>query len=159
MISWYLSCRLQGHMRCVKEVSPKLLTRVRTPAMVTAVQNVVFIVHSGHGDATQGEAITSAMRREISALRNRGVERIAVYHDVSALESAGDDYIKAFAGLAKELGNQGFCYVATMPKAWVRVLAKTAAFLGGIDTHFFKAEAESLEFLRREGFAVEPLAG
>lgn len=41
---------------------------------------------------------------------------VGIYHDVSDLSSADNDYVAAFATLAKELGKNDFVYVATIPK-------------------------------------------
>jgi hypothetical protein len=120
---------------------------------VVTHKNLILVFHKGNGDAEQGKRITDAMRSAVHDLR-RTHQRIGIYHDVSELEAANQDYVNAFGGLAKELGKSGFVYVATIPKAWVRVLAKTAAFIGGIDTHFFKSEGESFACLKAEGFEL-----
>lgn len=120
---------------------------------VVTHKNLVLVFHKGEGNAEQGKRITDGMRKAVADLR-RTHHRIGIYHDVSDLESANQDYVNAFGGLAKELGKDGFVYVATIPKAWVRVLAKTAAFIGGIDTHFFKTPQESFECLKRDGFEL-----
>ena len=118
---------------------------------VTTHKNLILVIHTGRGDKAQGQRITDAMRASIARLRSKHL-RIGIYHDVSDLEAADNDYVNAFAALAKELGKQGFVYVATIPKAWVRVLAKTASYLGGIETHFFKSADESMKYLEEAGF-------
>lgn len=118
---------------------------------VIAHKNLVLIFHRGAGDKAQGKRITDAMRLVISNLRKEHPV-VGIYHDVSELSAADNDYVSAFAALAKELGTKDFVYVATIPKAWVRVLAKTASYLGGIETHFFKTPAESAQHLTKAGF-------
>ncbi len=118
---------------------------------VVTHRNLILVFHKGTGNLEQGRRITDAMREAVATLR-RSHLRIAIYHDVSELAAADNDYVSAFAGLAKELGKDGFVFVATIPKAWVRVLAKTASYLGGIETHFFKTPAESIQYLEGAGF-------
>lgn len=120
---------------------------------VVTHKNLIIVVHNGTGDKALGARITSQMRTAVTTLRKEHA-RIGIYHDVSALSAADNDYVSAFAVLAKELGTQDFVYVATIPKAWVRVLAKTASYLGGIETHFFKTPAESANYLSQTGFEL-----
>lgn len=120
---------------------------------VVTHKGLILVDHKGIGNAEQGKRLTDGMRQAIPVARRHG-GRVGIYHDVSELESANEDYVKAFAGLAKELGRDNMVYVATIPKAWVRVLAKTASVLGGIETHFYKTEKESLTYLTQAGFEL-----
>jgi hypothetical protein len=119
---------------------------------VTTRANILYIYHFGHGDKAQGTSITDAMRTAMVELK-KTYRQVAVYHDVAGLESVGDDYVRAFARLAREWGNEGMLYVAVVPKTWVRIFAKRAASLGGITTHFFKTYEEARNFLRQHGFS------
>lgn len=116
-------------------------------------KKIILIIHKGEGTRVQARFLINEMRRMMHILKKEN-SVVGVYHDVTHLNSVENAYVTMFAGLAKEWGNQGIVYVATIPKSWIRVMAMSASTLGGIETHFFKTDAESLAFLRAKGFEV-----
>ncbi len=113
---------------------------------------IVRVQHQGSPDAATAQAITDALRPIMRSLL-AGEGKAALLHDATAAESAPDGYLQQWAAFAKEFKGR-FLSVAIVPKAWVRVLAKTVVALSGIDMHVFKNEAEALEFLQQKGFTA-----
>jgi hypothetical protein len=121
--------------------------------MVLVHNDVVKIVHRGVGDYMLADYLVVKAQATIEVHLKRA-SRVAVYHDTSGLESANDAYMKAWAEIGKEFKNRAkVCFY--VEKAWMRVMAKSAALLGGFDVDIFKSEAEVIAFLRANGFIID----
>lgn len=111
----------------------------------------IQIVHAGEGSEATARSLVAEIRRKVGELPEG---RLVLFHDATHLESANQEYAVIFAGLMRELPKSRVLQVAAVPKAWMRVLAKTASVLGGLDMHIFKTTDEAHRYLTEQGFSV-----
>jgi hypothetical protein len=116
-------------------------------------QNIVKIDHVGKGNKDHAERLIEKTRELMLMVKKTNAVMIA-YHDISGLTSADDDYIRLWAAVGKEL-QEGSVYHVLVPNAWIRVAAKTAAFLGGFKLTFFKSEADAFAYFKEKSIPVD----
>lgn len=114
-------------------------------------ESLIEVVHTGEGTDVSARTLVAAVR---ATLAEAPEGRVALFHDATGLESASQEYAMVFAGLMRELPKSRVLQVAAVPKAWMRVLAKTASVLGGMEMHIFKTADEARGYLAQHGFAA-----
>lgn len=118
---------------------------------VTWRERLIEVSHTGEGTEAAARTLVEHIRTKLAEAPEG---RIALFHDATGLESANQDYATVFAALMRSMPKGRVLQVAAVPKAWMRVLAKTAAVLGGLEMHIFKTGDEARAYLAEQGFAA-----
>lgn len=114
-------------------------------------ENLILIEHLGEGTESAARTLAVEARKTVSEAPTGS---LAIFHDATRLETANQEYATVFAAFMRELPKGRVLHVAAVPKAWMRVLAKTASVLGGVEIHIFKTTDEARRFLAEQGFAA-----
>lgn len=114
-------------------------------------ENLIQIEHTGEGTEAAARRLAADARVKLAGAP---AGPLAVFHDATHLETASQEYATVFAAFMREFPAGRVLQVAVIPKAWMRVLAKTASVLGGVPIHIYKTTDEARRYLAEQGFAA-----